>query len=97
MSGPQAPDLGPELTGTEQMPPVEVLLADTVARLSLAAHAYMTDEQGNQADLASAEISIDIASTAFDRIKDRLRPEERLAITQLLTETRMTFVRKRGF
>jgi hypothetical protein len=94
---PQAPNWDPEMTGTEQMPPVEALLTDVVARLSLAAHAYMTAEQGNQADLPAAEISIDVASAAFDRIKDRLRPEDRLAITQLLTETRMTFVRKRGF
>jgi len=33
---------------------------------------------------------------ALERIKERLRPQERLAMTQLLTETRMTFVRKRG-
>jgi hypothetical protein len=95
---PQAPNWDPEMTVSEQqMPPVEVLLADVVARLSLAAHVYLTEEQGKQADLPSAEISIDVASAAFDRIKDRLRPEDRLAITELLTETRMTFVRKRGF
>ena len=47
-------------------------------------------------DHASAEIAIDVASAAFERVKERLRPEERLAITQMLTETRMTFVRKRG-
>lgn len=84
------------MSGDTQMPPVEHLLSDLVARLALAAHAYLTEEEGKQADLHSAEISIDVASVAFDRIKDRLRPEERLAITQLLTETRMTFVRKRG-
>lgn len=94
---PQAPNWDPEITPTEQqIPPVEVLLTDIVARLSLAAHEYLDDEQGKQADIRSAEISIDVASAAFDRIKDRLRPEDRLAITQLLTETRMTFVKKRG-
>jgi len=77
------------------MPAVEVLLTDVVARLSLAAHAYLTDE-GGQPDLASAEVAIDVASATFERVKERLRPEERLAITQLLTETRMTFVKKRG-
>jgi hypothetical protein len=83
--------------GVEQMPPIEVLLTDIVARLSLAAHAFLTEEQGKQADLPSAEISIDVAGAAFDRIRDRLRPEDRLAIAQLLTETRMTFVKMRGF
>ena len=78
------------------MPPVEVLLTDVVARLALAAHAYLGDEAGTQPDLPSAEAAIDVAGSAFERVKERLRPEERLAITQLLTETRMTFVRKRG-
>lgn len=78
------------------MPSVEELLTDVVARLALAAHAYLTEEQGRQADLPAAEAAIDVAAAAFDRIKERLRAEERLAITQLLTETRMAFVRKRG-
>lgn len=80
----------------EQMPPVEVLLTDVVARLSLAAHGYLAAEEGKQPDLQAAECAIDVASAAFERVKERLRPEDRLAITQLLTETRMTFVRKRG-
>ena len=92
----QAPPWEPEANGTEQLPPAEVLLSDLVARLTLAAHVYLGDEEGKQPDLPSAEAVIDIASTAFERIKERLRPEERLAMTQLLTETRMTFVRKRG-
>jgi hypothetical protein len=79
-----------------QIPPVEPLISEVVATLSLAAHAYLTEGEGRQADNASAEIAIDIASAAFERVKERLRPEERLAMTQMLTETRMTFVRKRG-
>lgn len=78
------------------MPSVELLLTDVVARLSLAAHAYLTEDEGRQPDLPSAEAAIDVASLTFERVKERLRPEERLAITQLLTETRMAFVRKRG-
>jgi hypothetical protein len=84
------------MAGADQMPPIEVLVTDTVARLALAAHEYLADEQGKQADLAAAEIAIDVASSAYERVKERLRPEDRLAITQLLTESRMTFVRKRG-
>jgi hypothetical protein len=93
---PQAPEWDPEAIGADQIPPVEVLVTDVVARFALAAHAYLMDEEGKQADLPSAEMAIDVAAGAFERIKERLRPEERLAITQLLTETRMAFVRKRG-
>jgi hypothetical protein len=78
-----------------QIPAVEPLLAEVIATLSLAAHAYLTESEGRQPDHASAEVAIDVATAAFERVKERLRPEERLAITQMLTETRMTFVRKR--
>ena len=93
---PQAPSWDRETAGVEQLPSIEELLTDIVARLSLTAHAYLAGEDGKQADLQSAEAAIDVACAAFDRIKERLRPQERLAITQLLTETRMTFVKKRG-
>jgi hypothetical protein len=79
-----------------QIPPVEPLLTEVIATLALAAHAYLADDGGKQPDFAAAEIAIDVASVAFERVKERLRPDERLAITQMLTETRMTFVRKRG-
>jgi UTP-glucose-1-phosphate uridylyltransferase len=93
---PQVPTRDPETIGAEQIPQVEVLLTDTIARLLLAAHVYLSAEEGKQPDVGAAETSIDVATSAFERIKERLRPEERLAITQLLTETRMTFVKKRG-
>jgi cation transport regulator ChaB len=88
----------PEMPGgfQGQIPPVEPLITEVVATLALAAHAYLTDDEGRRPDHQSAEIAIDIASSAFERVKERLRPEERLAMTQMLTETRMTFVRKRG-
>ncbi|HET6893970.1 MAG TPA: hypothetical protein VFH72_01140 [Candidatus Baltobacteraceae bacterium] len=93
---PQAPAGEPLTVDADQMPPVEALVTDAIARLTLAAHAYLADEEGKQADLPAAEIAIDVASSAYERVKERLRPQDRLAITQLLTETRMTFVRKRG-
>lgn len=79
-----------------QIPPVEPLLTEVITTLALAAHAYLTEEEGQQADQSSAELAIDVATAAFERVKERLRPEQRLAITQMLTETRLTFVRKRG-
>jgi hypothetical protein len=79
-----------------QIPPVEPLLTEVITTLALAAHAYLTEEEGREPDHPSAEVAIDVASAAFERVKERLRPEQRLAITQMLTETRLTFVRKRG-
>ncbi|HEV2262727.1 MAG TPA: hypothetical protein VGR69_10615 [Candidatus Rubrimentiphilum sp.] len=81
---------------TGQIPAIEDLIVDAIARLSLAAHVFISDEEGKQSDLASAEIAIDVAASAYERVKERLKPEQRLAITQLLTETRMSFVKKRG-
>lgn len=79
-----------------QIPPIEPLLTEVIATLALAAHAYLSDNDGKEPDFRAAETAIDVASTAFERVKERLRPDERLAITQMLTETRLTFVRKRG-
>ncbi|HEY6325137.1 MAG TPA: hypothetical protein VIW73_01295 [Candidatus Cybelea sp.] len=79
-----------------QIPPVEPLLGEVIATLALAAHAYLTAGEGHEPDHASAEIAIDVATAAFERVKERLSPNQRLAITQMLTETRLTFVRKRG-
>jgi hypothetical protein len=79
-----------------QIPPVEPLLSEVIATLALAAHAYLTEEGGRKSDPQSAEVAIDVATAAFERVKERLQPDQRLAITQMLTETRLTFVRKRG-
>ena len=77
-----------------QIPSVAAIVEEIIGSLALAAHAYM-GETAEASDLASAEIAIDIASLAFERIKERLSADERLAITQLLTETRLAFVRRR--
>jgi hypothetical protein len=78
-----------------QIPAVEPLLTEVVVTLALAAHAYLTNEQDGAPDFGAAEIAIDVAAGAFERVKERLTPDQRLAITQMLAETRMTFVRKR--
>ncbi|MHB8461734.1 MAG: hypothetical protein ACYDA1_03720 [Vulcanimicrobiaceae bacterium] len=78
-----------------QVPAIEPLLAEVISTLTLVAHAYLADYDGRSPDLASAEVAIDVAAAAFDRVKERLRPDERLAMTQMLTETRLTFIRKR--
>ena len=73
------------------VPPVEVVLGETIASLALAAHVYLAPPDESVApDLAGAEMLIDLAGAAFDRISPRLQPEERL------TELRLTFVQKRG-
>lgn len=93
---PQAPPEAQAAGFQGQIPPVEPLLAEVIATLALAAHSYLSDHDGRTPDLSSAETAIDVATAAFERVKERLRPDERLAITQMLTETRLTFVRKRG-
>jgi hypothetical protein len=78
-------------------PPVEDLLGETVATLLYAAMAYLEPRgEGAMPDLASAELAVDVAGLAFDRITPRLRPDARGALTVMLTETRLTIVRKRG-
>lgn len=91
MSSQAAPDA--QAAGIEgQVPSVNAIVTEVVGSLALAAHAYMSE---GATDLASAGIAIDVASLAFDRIKERLSADERLAITQLLTETRLAYVKRR--
>ena len=71
-------------------------MTEVIATLALAAHAYLADQDGKEPDFRAADAAIEVATVAFERVKERLRPDERLAITQMLTETRLTFVRKRG-
>ncbi len=95
MSSQAAPDA--QVSGFQgQIPPIEPLLTEVIATLALAAHAYLADDDGKEPDFRAADAAIDVATVAFERVKERLRPDERLAITQMLTETRLTFVRKRG-
>ncbi len=95
MSSQAAPDA--QASGFQgQIPPLEPLLTEVIATLALAAHAYLADDNGKEPDFRAADAAIEVASVAFERVKERLRPDERLAITQMLTETRLTFVRKRG-
>jgi hypothetical protein len=79
-----------------QIPPVEPLLGEVIATLALAAHAYLTEDEGSKPDCESAGVAIDVATAAFERVKERLQPDQRLAITQMLTETRLAYVQKRG-
>jgi hypothetical protein len=73
------------------------LLGEAVATLLYAAMAYLEPRQADTApDLASAEIAVDVAGVAFDRIASRLRPDARGALTVMLTDARLAIVRKRG-
>ncbi|MHB8433027.1 MAG: hypothetical protein ACYDCA_05390 [Candidatus Tyrphobacter sp.] len=93
MSSPTAPEA--KASGFQgQVPSVAEVVSEVIGSLALAAHAYM-DEASGAGDLASAEVAIDVASLAFDRIRERLGAEQRLAIAQLLTETRLAYVRRR--
>jgi hypothetical protein len=91
MNSQAAPDA--QAAGFEgQIPPVAAIVTEVVGSLTLAAHAYMSE---GAADLDAAGVAIDVASLAFDRVKERLSADERLALTQLLTETRLAYVKRR--
>ena len=79
------------------VPPIEAVLSEVFATLALTAHAYLeTGEGSGEPDLPAAEIAIDLAAAAFEKSQARLRPEERAAMASMLTNLRLTFVKKRG-
>jgi hypothetical protein len=79
------------------IPPIEVVSSEVITSLAFAAHAYMEPiGEDAVADLDAADIAIELAGKIYDRIQLRLQPEERSAFGRLLTELRMTYVRKRG-
>jgi hypothetical protein len=47
------------------------------------------------AQLEAADIAIDVAGRAFERIQARLEPEERAALARSLTSVRMMYVKER--
>ncbi len=81
--------------GRAEMPTVERMLLEIISTLALSAHAYLSESPERAADPSSAEIAIDVASVAFERVKERLSSDERLALVQMLTDIRLLYVRKR--
>jgi hypothetical protein len=82
-------------------PPVETLVSEVVATLAFAARAYLGDTKGDtkeekQPDFAAADLAIGIAAHAFEAVQSRLRAEDRSALQGMLTDLRLTYVKKRG-
>ncbi|MBC5799476.1 MAG: DUF1844 domain-containing protein [Candidatus Eremiobacteraeota bacterium] len=74
-------------------------MSEVIASLALAAHAYLNPAQTPEEavpDLAAAEIAIDVAAKAFERISPRLGSGERSAMASMLTDLRFSYVKKRG-
>lgn len=84
-------------TATEALaaPPIDALAAEMIATLALAANAYLEPKDGAP-DLESAALACDIAGIAFERISVRLKAEERTGLAALLTQIRLSIVKKRG-
>lgn len=84
-------------TATESLaaPPIDALVGEMIATLALAANAYLEPKDGPP-DLEGAGLACDIAGQAFERISPRLRPEERSGLAALLTQIRLSIVKKRG-
>jgi len=85
-------------TSTDQLaaPPIDALLGETVATLLYAAAAYLEPREPQTPDIEAAEMAVDVAGIAFDRIASRLRPDARGALTVMLTDARLAVVKKRG-
>ena len=76
-------------------PSIEALVGEMIATLALAANAYLEPKDG-PADVEAAALACDIAGLAYERISSRLRPEERSGLAALLTQIRLSIVKKRG-
>ncbi len=85
--------------GATTVPPIEIVMSEVVVNLVFVAHAHL-DPSGDGEEAAprleDAEIAIDIAGRAYDRISARLPGDERAAIARMLTELRLAYVKKRG-
>lgn len=85
--------------GATTVPPIEIVMSEVVVNLVFVAHAHLAPSgEGEEAipRLEDAEIAIDIAGRAYDRISARLPGDERAAIARMLTELRLAYVKKRG-
>jgi hypothetical protein len=83
-----------ETQSLPKAPPIDALASQHIVSLCLAAQAYLEAEPAP--DLPAGEIAIDLAAQMYERVERCLGPEDRAAVSSLLTELRMTFVRKRG-
>ena len=80
------------------VPPVEVVLGEFVVNLAALAHAYLVPAAETDAvpDLAAAEIAIDVAGRAYERVEARLPADDRAGIARILTDVRLTYVKLRS-
>jgi hypothetical protein len=76
-------------------PPIDALVGEMIATLALAANAHLETKDGPP-DLEAAALACDIAGAAFERISPRLQPQERSGLAALLTQIRLSIVKKRG-
>ena len=80
-------------------PSIEIVMVEVVANLAFVAHGLLetSASDGDAAKcLDDAEIAIDIAGRAYDRISARLLGDERAEIARMLTGLRLSYVKKRG-
>jgi hypothetical protein len=76
-------------------PPIDALVSELIATLAIAADAYLEPKDGPP-DIEAAVLACDVAGFAFERKSQRLRAEERVALSSLLTHLRLAIVKKRG-
>ncbi len=84
---------------TTTVPSIEIVMIEVVANLAFVAHGLLevsTPDSDVAKRLDDAEIAIDIAGRAYDRISARLPGDERAEIARMLTDLRLSYVKKRG-
>ena len=72
-------------------PPIDQVAAEMIVTLCLAGLAYLAKD-----DVDSAATACDLVGPIFERISSTLRAPDRTSLGGLVTELRMSIVRKRG-
>jgi hypothetical protein len=73
-----------------EAPPIDALGAEMIATLCIAGLTYLSKD-----DVESAALACDLAGPAFERISSTLRPEDRTSLSALVSELRMSIVKRR--
>ena len=94
---PQAPNRRRMSTAPDALaaPPIDALVGEMIATLALAANAYLEPKDGPPTSTPRPWRATS-PGLAFERIAPRLRADERTGLAALLTQIRLSIVKKRG-
>ena len=78
------------------LPPIDALVGETIATLVLAANAYLEPNEDRPHPRMRPPSRATSPAAAFERISSTLRDDERSGLAALLTQIRLSIVKKRG-